>query len=149
VALQGEAKLNESRFIFVSGSGVTMADILIVDDEDEICEYLCKTLEEIGINASFCLTGEEALAMMEKSKFDLFVVDMKLPTAVTGLELIKAIRKKFPHVIIVGMSAYIDRKLKEDALRYGAQDYFEKPDDLKMERFSEKIKLLLQRSANP
>lgn len=122
-----------------------MANILIVDDEDEICEYLCKTLEEIGINASFCLTGEETLAMIEKSEFDLFVIDMKLPTAVTGLDLIKTIRKKFPHAAIAGMSAYIDRELKEEALRYGAQDYFEKPDDLKMERFSEKIKLLLQK----
>ncbi len=122
-----------------------MTDILIVDDEEEICEYLCKTLEVIGIKATYCLTGEQALTQIHQNNFKIFIIDMKLPTAITGMELIKIIRDKFPESVIVGMSAYIDHKLKEDALRCGANKYFEKPDDLEMERFSEKIKLLLNR----
>lgn len=122
-----------------------MSDVLIVDDEEEICEYLCTILEEVGITAAFTLTGEKALELVEQESFKVFVIDMKLSTAVTGLELIKAIRQRRPQATVVAMSGYIDGGLKETALSFGAHDYLEKPADLKVDAFSEKMKVLLSK----
>ena len=123
-----------------------MTDVLIVDDEEEICEYLCDTLEKIGVSSQFVLTGERALKIIEQETFRVCLVDMKLSTAVKGLEVVKGIRSKLPQAIIAAMSGYIDQELKDTAKRYGISDYLEKPTDLKLDVFGDKIKLLLAKA---
>lgn len=122
-----------------------MADVLIVEDEEDICDFLCKVLENKGIEVASCLTGEEAFKLLETQRFKVFVVDLKLSTAVTGLDVIKAIRKRSSEAIVVAMSGYIDASLKESALRFGANEYLEKPGDLTVEVFGEKIQILLRK----
>ncbi len=123
-----------------------MADVLIVDDEEQICRYLCGTLEAFGISAAFRLTGEEAIQLLEQESFKIFVVDMKLSTSISGLDVIKTIRQKFSQAIIFGMSGYIDKNLMETALQNGAQEFLAKPSDIKMEPFMKKINEYLPKS---
>lgn len=123
-----------------------MSDILIVDDECEIGEYLCKALEEVGLTGTFTARGEEALQLIERERFKIFVIDMRLSTPVTGLDVMKAIREKLPGAVIVGMSGYIDEHLKNMALRFGAHEYLEKPTDLVFDKFTAKMKQLLSKT---
>lgn len=78
--------------------------IMVVDDEST-----CKTLEMILKRRHYqvitALTGEEAINFARKQKYDLYLIDMKLP-ALNGLETHLAIRELHPQAIIVCMTGY-------------------------------------------
>ena len=117
--------------------------VLIVDDEEDICDFLCQILNRLGLETAFAVTGEQAVELIAKKHWHLCVIDLKLSTAVTALDIMKAVREKSPDTIVVAMSGYIDLKLREQAEKFGVHDYLEKPGDLGPEVFSEKIKTLL------
>lgn len=120
-----------------------MTDVLIVDDEEDICDYLKDILEHMSLGCRFVLTGEDALKIIGKEPFKVYLVDMKLSTAVTGLEVIKEIRVRIPHAVIVAMTGYVDQTLKQETERQGVSVYLEKPADLNIDTFTDKIKALL------
>jgi len=66
--------------------------ILIVDDEKIVRESLFHWFEEEGYIVDIAESGEEALKKYEKGKFDLFLLDMKMP-GMSGLELLKKIKE--------------------------------------------------------
>ena len=60
-----------------------MIQVMLVDDEDEICEFLAQVLRErCGFETDTALTGEKALELLEK-EYQLCVIDLKLATALT------------------------------------------------------------------
>jgi len=122
-----------------------MFDALVVDDEEDICDILREKLGEMGLHVASAVTGEEALRLTEANAWRLCLVDLKLATAVTGLEVIKAIRQKQPQAIVIAMTGYVDVGLRQETERWGVAAYFGKPDDLRPEVFKEKIKALLPR----
>lgn len=122
-----------------------MPDVLIVDDEEDICDFLSQSLEREGFEVRFAVTGDQALKLIEENQFKVCVVDLKLCTAITGMDVIKAIRKSQPAAKVAAMSGYIDMGLRQEAEEVGVVQYFEKPADLKPEVFCQKVKLLLAR----
>ena len=91
------------------------------------------------------MSGEKALEMIEKEMFELCIVDLKLSTAVTGLHVIAAIRKKQPYAKVIAMSGYIDIGLRLDAERLGVVAFFEKPVDFRLDIFESKVSVLLSK----
>lgn len=67
--------------------------ILVVDDEKHIREILTETLEDEGMEVTSRSNGAEALEVLDKSRFDLVLLDIKMPI-LDGLSLINAIRRK-------------------------------------------------------
>ena len=122
-----------------------MVNFLIVDDEEDICDFLSMVLQKMNFNVKYALSGEDALGLIEKEKFDVAIVDLKLPTSITGLNVIKTIRDTHPKTIVVAMSGYVDIGLSQETSRLGVSDYFEKPRDIKPEIFLKKIEVLLLR----
>jgi DNA-binding NtrC family response regulator len=120
-----------------------MADILIVDDEEDICDFLAQISEELGFKTIFALTGEEALKLIERDGIKVCIVDLKLSTAMSGIDVIKAIRARKPQVVIAAMSGYVDLGLKQEAEQFNVSAYLEKPSDLKPDVFGEKLKGLM------
>jgi DNA-binding NtrC family response regulator len=122
-----------------------MNKAMVVDDEEDICEFLTKILKEkLGFDVEAALSGEKALEFVEKSEFQICVVDLKLSTAVTGLDVIEAIRKKWPKTKVVAMSGYVDIGLKQKAEHLGVTGFFEKPQDIRPDVFETKIKALIR-----
>jgi DNA-binding NtrC family response regulator len=120
-----------------------MTDVLIVDDEEDICDFLTHISEELGFKTKFALTGEDALQLIEQDRIKVCIVDLKLSTAMSGLDVIKGIRARKPETVIAAMSGYVDVGLKHEAERYNVSAYLEKPTDVKPEVFGEKLKDLM------
>lgn len=112
-----------------------MADrkkILIVDDEEifarSLTEYLNKTRDEF--EARYVYSGEEALKALKKSRYDLVITDIKM-TGLSGLELLDKVRKKYPRIGVIVMTAYGLPETEEEASNRGSLYYLEKPFDMK------------------
>ena len=123
-----------------------MTDVLIVDDEEDICDFLTQISEELGFKTVFALTGEEALKLIDQEEIKVCIVDLKLSTAMSGIDVIKAIRARRPETVIVAMSGYVDVGLKHEAERFNVSAYLEKPTDLKPDVFGEKLKSLISKT---
>jgi signal transduction histidine kinase/GGDEF domain-containing protein len=103
------------------------SNILIVDDEKEVRDFLSKALSRIAkFRVELAESGEEALQKIEKGNFDLVLTDLKMPKT-DGLQLITEIAKSKPEILTVLMTGHgsIDSALV--ALKQGASDYLTKP----------------------
>lgn len=123
-----------------------MGKALVVDDEEDICEFLGKILTEtFGFTVQSAISGEKALELIKQEEMDLCLVDLKLSTAVTGLDVITGIRDIRSHAKVIAMSGYVDIGLRQKAENLGVSDFFEKPRDLHPDIFESKIRNLLQK----
>lgn len=119
-------------------------NILIVEDEEDIQELIEYNLIKNGFNTTVCSSGEEASEVINKSTYDLVLLDLMLP-GINGLELCKKFKKaqetsKFPIIMITA------RGEEEDIIKgfeYGADDYVTKPFSPKV--LISRIKAVLRR----
>src|ERR1700687_4958196 len=84
---------------------MSKGSILVVDDELEIREGLELLLASEGYGVSSADTGESGLAKLEEHPFDLLLLDVSLPDR-NGLDLLKEIRRRDPHLSVVLITAY-------------------------------------------
>ena len=102
--------------------------ILIVDDEKIVRESLLHWFEEDGYDVEAAEDGETALKMFDKNKYDLLLVDMKMP-GIGGLELLKKIKEIDKETIVILITAFASVPSAITALKDGAYDYVTKPVD--------------------
>lgn len=115
--------------------------VLIVDDEEIVCRGLTRFVKwsNYGFQvAGTASDGEEALSLLKKTHIDVVFMDIRMP-GMTGLELLKILRKEYPAVKAVILSGYSDFSYAQEAIRNGASDYLTKPVVLK------DIEVLLER----
>ena len=120
-----------------------MFDALVVDDEEDICEILAEELGTAGFKAVSAMTGEEALRLSETNEWKLCLVDLKLATSMTGLDVIRALRARWPKAVVIAMTGYVDVGLRQETEKLGVAAYFGKPDDIRPEVFKKKIQAIL------
>jgi len=84
-----------------------MAHILVVEDEYNIQLLLHRILREMGHEVKVASNGVEALAVLKHNPPDIVLTDLKMPR-MTGLELISIIRRDFPNMPIIAVSAHSD-----------------------------------------
>jgi len=99
--------------------------ILLIDDESSYLEVLRAYLEVENFEIRYTASGEEALALVEASAFDLLLLDLNLPGA-SGIEVFKKIRafSNIPVIMVTTRGEEIDRVV---GLELGADDYVAKP----------------------
>jgi DNA-binding NtrC family response regulator len=102
--------------------------LLIVDDEKIVRESLTHWFEEEGYIIESAENGNEALKIFEQNKFDLALVDMKMP-GMTGLELLKKIKEIDSDCFVILITAFASVPTAIQALKDGAYDYVTKPVD--------------------
>ncbi len=102
-----------------------MANILIIDDDQEMCLVLTTLVERAGHNSSYCLTLEQGLSEAIKEPFDIVFLDINMPDG-SGLEILSNLQQvtSKPEVIII--TGYADIDSAEIALKNGAWDYIQK-----------------------
>ena len=115
--------------------------ILVVDDELSIRESLRGWLQQDGYQVETADGGLEALAKNAENRFDIMVIDVKMPE-MDGLTLLKKIKDTDPDIAIVIMTAHGAIQDAVEAMKLGAYDYLLKPFDL--EEFSLTIEKLVQ-----
>lgn len=102
--------------------------ILLVDDEEELIEYLSKRLLREGFTVKAVTSGESAVRAVEDEDFDVALVDLRMP-GMDGIEAQKQIKGRRPHLQTVVLTGHGSL---DAALHSGQQDAFrflEKPVD--------------------
>ena len=103
-----------------------MSKLLVVDDEEEICEQLALTLGQAGCAVHTCANGTEAIEFFRRERADVVLCDLKLP-GLDGLSVLEAMKGIDPWVTIIVMTGYSSVETATHALRLGAYDFVEKP----------------------
>lgn len=96
--------------------------ILVVDDEAGIRSVMRRMLSEDGLVAT-AECGHDALAMLEQGPTDVVVSDFRMP-GMTGIQLLDAVRRRFPDTARVLMSANCDIESATDAINDGLVSRF-------------------------
>lgn len=102
--------------------------ILVVDDEKIFRESLFHWFEEEGFDVTPVDSGEEALKVYDVDKFDIILLDIKMP-GMSGLELLAKIKQIDPHATVIMITAFASVSTAIQALKEGAYDYVTKPVD--------------------
>ncbi|MBI5057235.1 MAG: response regulator [Nitrospirae bacterium] len=100
--------------------------LIIVEDEETLCESLKRVLTREGYTVDAVNSAEDAFNMLEEKEYDLIITDIILP-GLNGIKLIKRIKEKNPEQTVVVMTAYASLETAEEALSAGAYDYIVKP----------------------
>ena len=108
--------------------------ILIVDDEPNIRSGLAKGLAGEADEVTAAKDGSEALTLFRQAHHHLVITDLKMPGAVSGLDLVKQIKHERPETLILVITAHGSVETAVEAMRQGAHDYISKPVDLAMLR---------------
>lgn len=118
--------------------------ILLIDDDQELCQLLISWLGREGYEASACHDGQQARQALESHSPSAVVLDVMLPDG-SGLDLLKQLRQQHPDLPVLMLSARgepLDRIL---GLELGADDYLAKPCDPR--ELTARLKAVLRRSS--
>ena len=99
--------------------------ILVADDEEGIRESL-KLILEGEYELVFARQGEETLAKLTRERFDLALLDIKMPK-LDGLEVLKQMKQQRLATPVIILTAYQSVELAKEAIKLGALDYLPKP----------------------
>ena len=104
--------------------------ILIVDDDAGMTETLSDILDDKGYDVASCGDGHQAIEIIKKKKFDLVLMDIKMP-GINGVETFKEVHRISPETKVIMMTAYSVEELVKEAMDGGAFDIIYKPLDIK------------------
>ncbi|PKN61327.1 MAG: sigma-54-dependent Fis family transcriptional regulator [Deltaproteobacteria bacterium HGW-Deltaproteobacteria-15] len=100
--------------------------ILIIDDERVICEACRLAFSERGYSVTACMTGRSGLEAILEGRFDVVLLDMKLPD-MDGMEILRTTIKQKPSSYVIVMTGYSTVPNAVEAMKQGAFDYLGKP----------------------
>jgi two-component system, NtrC family, nitrogen regulation response regulator GlnG len=103
--------------------------VLVADDEQSIGWVLAKALTKKGFKVDLASDGGEAKALAERQRYDLAILDIKMPD-ISGLDLLSLFRERQPEMLVIIMTAESTMKNAVEAMKRGAYDYLTKPFDL-------------------
>ena len=123
-----------------------MSELLLIDDDQELCELLSSWLSQEGFQVRACHDGQSARRALAETSPAAVVLDVMLPDG-SGLELLKQLRSDHPDLPVLMLSARgepLDRIL---GLELGADDYLAKPCDPR--ELTARLRAVLRRSHPP
>jgi DNA-binding NtrC family response regulator len=101
-------------------------NILIVDDEQPVGEFLSTLMQRQGLTTNVVLDGQSALNIISASPPDVLFVDMKMP-GLDGLEVLKRARAADQDLPVILVTGYAEVRGAVEAMKAGAHDYLSKP----------------------
>ena len=104
-------------------------NVLLVDDELEFLETLVKRLTKRGLNISVASSGEEALAAIREKKFDVSVLDVRMP-GMDGIETLREMKRIAPLMEVIMLTGHASVEVAIEGMELGAFDYLMKPMDI-------------------
>ncbi len=103
-----------------------IASVLIVDDEDSICDIVREELQAQGYVCDTASNANDALVKLERQNYDLALLDIKMP-GMSGIDLLRKIAECHQKPAIIMMTAMKEYNSIIEAMKIGASDYIVKP----------------------
>ncbi|MFA7346134.1 MAG: response regulator [Desulfurivibrionaceae bacterium] len=104
--------------------------IMVIDDEKIVGDMAKLSFEQDGYEVETFLNGESALERLKERRFDVVVTDLKMK-GVDGLEVLRSIKKLYPGVKVIMITAFANLDVAIEALRDDVHDFFPKPVKIK------------------
>ena len=101
-------------------------NILIIDDEKDLCQLLGDALSSYDYNVKFAHTKKNALSSLKEQTPDMVFCDLKLPDG-DGMKILSKIKKISPGTIVNIITAYGSDETRDEAKRLGAYSFIDKP----------------------
>ena len=109
---------------------MSIANVLLVDDEVSFVETFSERLELRDFEISKAFSGQEALQVLEENKnIEVVILDVKMPD-MDGIETLAEIKIKNPLVEVMMLSGHADVESAIEGMKHGAFDYLMKPADM-------------------
>ena len=103
-----------------------MAKLLVIDDDQDTCEYLKEFFEQRKCIVLTANSGKEGLAIVKKEKPDIVLLDVKME-GMNGLEVLKEIKAIDSAVKVIMVTVAADKETRQKAEELGADDFIKKP----------------------
>ena len=100
--------------------------ILVVDDEERICEAVKKALERIGYVVETTPKARQALEKLHADSFDMVICDIKMPE-MDGITLLDRVKEFDPSILVLVITGYASIESAVESMKRGAQEYIPKP----------------------
>jgi len=120
--------------------------ILFVDDEQLLHNLVKRLFSRHGIEVTSCINATQAMDVLKKQAFDLVVTDFKMPD-VDGVELLVHIRKEYPDLRVIMVTAHANVQHAVRTMQHGAIDYMPKP--FSTAELVERVQACLRPDASP
>jgi Response regulators consisting of a CheY-like receiver domain and a winged-helix DNA-binding domain len=118
-----------------------MNNILVIDDDKELCSIIQKYMDRVGYSAYFCHTGASGIHNVEENEYQLIILDIMLPE-IDGFSVLSEIRN-FSTVPVLMLTAKNEEADKIRGLKAGADDYLTKP--FSMDELMARVESLIRR----
>ncbi len=108
--------------------------ILVIDDEDSMCNFMKIMLSKEGFEVDSASSGMEGISFLKQKDYDLVIADLNMP-GMTGIEVLKEVKSFKTDQELIVMTAYASVETAIEAMKHGARDYITKPfklDELKI-----------------
>jgi DNA-binding response OmpR family regulator len=99
--------------------------VLLIEDEIKTGEMLKMALESVPIKTDWTTNGKDALKIIEKGKYDLIILDLKLPE-MSGEEVLEELRKIDPYVEVIVYTNYQEPPVMKKLINLGVEGYLNK-----------------------
>ena len=134
---------NDSRF----WTNYQIARMIVVDDDEEVCRNVVKTIAGAGLSTEYATTGEHAIQILREAQnagkpYDLILLDWKMP-GLNGLETARLIRETSDTPILL-LTSYDWREIEQEAVEIGVNHFMPKP--FFMSTFKEAVRLMMDRT---
>jgi two-component system, response regulator, stage 0 sporulation protein F len=103
-----------------------MIKLLAVDDEPGICNIIKKTFRSIGFTVYTATNGKDAVALVKKERPKIVFLDILMP-GMSGLEVLREIKKLDTEIRAIMVTVVDDEKIKKEARQLGADEFITKP----------------------
>ncbi len=117
------------------------ARILVIDDEESMCNFMEIMLAREGYQVDTANSGKEGLALLRESDYDLVLADLNMPE-MSGIDVLREIKTFKSDQDLIVMTAYASVDTAIEAMKQGAVDYITKPFKV------DEIKLAIEKSIN-
>ncbi len=122
---------------------MSLANILLVDDEVPFVETMAKRLKKRGFDILSAHTGLDALDQLSRHRgIDAVILDVKMP-GMDGIQTLEEIKRRFPITEVIMLTGHATVESAIEGMKLGAFDYLMKPCD--MEQLVSKVEAAAQR----
>jgi len=103
---------------------------MVIDDEKIVGDMAKMSLEQAGYVVETFMNAAPALARLKEERFDVVVTDYKMK-GIDGMEVLRMVRKLYPEVKVIMITAFANLDAAIEALRADVHDFFPKPVKIK------------------
>ena len=105
-----------------------MMRVLLIDDEEYICQDIARTLKREGYEVDYRQSVEQGLEYLSKApETEIVLLDVNLGSGLNGIEGLKIIQERYPRITVIMHTGEKDPNIGTECIKNGAYDYLSKP----------------------